>query len=242
MRNVFSTLGLDTRKIIVGNAPAAFGKLLKEYFRYRADRLNKYVMPRLMKRASAKIRFDKLKRQLNPTCSLPENKQKGKKKQPAYFTGIINMLIEANAGNDPVDYDPKVLITIKQRGLLFRTLSRRVDGAFPSAVNPIAIWEIKEYYYTTTFGSRVADAVYESLLDGYELEEVRTALKQNVGHYLMVDDYFTWWILGKSYLCRICDMLHMGLLTEALFGREVVDRIPPLVKAWRKELHKTNSN
>ena len=37
----------------------------------------------------------------------------------------------------------------------------------------MALWEIKEYYYTTTFGSRVADGVYETLLDG--LEQVHSA-------------------------------------------------------------------
>lgn len=48
----------------------------------------------------------------------------------------------------------------------------------------------------------------------------------------MVDDYNTWWNMGKSYLCRIVDMLHMGLLSEALFGREVIDRIPVIVAEW----------
>ena len=119
-----------------------------------------------------------------------------------------------------------------------RSLSRRVDGAFQTPVNPIAIWEIKEYYYTTTFGSRVADGVYETLLDGYELSEVRQFTKRNIRHYLMVDDYFTWWTMGKSYLCRICDMLHMGLLTEALFGKEIIDRIPLIVQDWTDELEK----
>jgi len=35
------------------------------------------------------------------------------------------------------------------------------------------VWEIKDYYYTTTFGIRIAYGVYESLLDGMELEELR---------------------------------------------------------------------
>jgi hypothetical protein len=119
-----------------------------------------------------------------------------------------------------------------------RSLSRRVDGAFPNIVNPIAIWEIKEYYHTTTFGSRVADGVYETLLDGYELDEIRHSLNRPVNHYLMVDDYYTWWTLGRSYLCRICDILHMGLLTEALFGMEVIERVPQIVKDWTKHLSK----
>ena len=46
-----------------------------------------------------------------------------------------------------------------------RTLARRIDGAFPSAVNPVAVREIKEYYHTTAFGSRVADGVYETQID-----------------------------------------------------------------------------
>ena len=117
----------------------------------------------------------------------------------------------------------------------FRTLSRRVDGAFPAVINPIAIWEIKEYYYTTTFGSRVADGVYETLLDGHELEESEAASNQKVRHLLIVDDYFTWWKCGRSYLCRLIDMLHMGYLDEVLFGREVVEQLPILVKEWVKE-------
>jgi hypothetical protein len=109
-----------------------------------------------------------------------------------------------------------------------------VDGAFPGTVNPIAIWEIKEYYYTTTFGSRVADGVYETLLDGMELQELYENEQVTVKHYLMVDAHFTWWDKGRSYLCRIFDMLHMGLIDEVLFGREVVERLPILVNEWAK--------
>jgi hypothetical protein len=113
-----------------------------------------------------------------------------------------------------------------------RTLARRVDGAFPSSVNPIAVWEIKEYYYTTTFGSRVADGIYESLLDGLELEELREHEGIDVKHYLIVDAHDTWWNQGKSYLCRIIDMLHMGYMDEVLFGYEVVERLPSIIQEW----------
>jgi hypothetical protein len=159
------------------------------------------------------------------------NKQKGDKKAHAYFTGIINMLIEANAAGMTCDYDPRELTTVTKDSTPFRTLARRVDGAFPGPVNPIAVWEIKEYYYTTTFGSRVADGVYETLLDGLELEELR----QNgidIKHYLMIDDSFTWWTCGRSYLCRIVDMLHMGYVTEVLVGSEVTERLPQIVTSW----------
>jgi hypothetical protein len=156
------------------------------------------------------------------------------KKKPAYFTGIVNMLIEAHAEGLPCDYDPRQLTTVTRDNAPFRTLARRIDGAFPSPANPIAVWEVKEYYYTTTFGSRVADGVYESLLDGMEIEELRLETKDRIDikHYLMLDAYFTWWVKGRSYLCRIIDMLNMGYVDEALFGSEVTERLPTIVREW----------
>ncbi len=161
------------------------------------------------------------------------NKQKGDKARPAYFTGIVNMLIADGLAGAECNYSPMGLTTITRDGAAVRTLSRRVDGAFPAVVNPMAVWEIKEYYYTTTFGSRIADAVYETLLDGMELDELRRHEGIDVKHYLMVDAYDTWWRMGKSYLARMVDMLHMGYVDEVLFGKEVVDRIPVLTEEWR---------
>ena len=115
-----------------------------------------------------------------------------------------------------------------------RTLSRRVDGAFPAVVNPAAIWEIKEYYYTITFGSRVADGVYETQLDGMELDEMRVTENIQAKHYLFLDSHFCWWVCGRSYLCRIFDMVHMGLVDEVIVGRNVITRVPELVEEWKE--------
>ena len=112
-----------------------------------------------------------------------------------------------------------------------RTLFRRMDGAYPDVNHPRAAWEVKEYYGTTTFGSRVADGVYETALDGYELNDLRDASVE-VEHYLFLDDRWTWWDQGKSYLCRIVDMLHSGLLDGAFFGREAVVEWPDVVAGW----------
>jgi len=139
-------------------------ELLQTYFEYRAFVLNTHVESKLMSAQKAKEVFDDLYKKLNPSHRIPLNKQKGMKKTPAYLTGIVNMLIEANSQGLACDYDPRQLTTFVKNGLPVRTLARRVDGAFPSSLNPIAVWEIKEYYYTTTFGSRVADGIYESLL------------------------------------------------------------------------------
>ena len=233
LRLGLEAIGLGSSHVVdEGGNATELGQLLLDYFQFRADVLNDYVRVRLMDVAKAAETFNRLSEELCPTCPLPMNKQKGEKAAPAFFTGIINTLIEANANGLPCDYDPRKLTSVTLDGSPLRTLARRVDGAFTSAVNPIAIWEIKEYYYTTTFGSRVADGVYESLLDGMELEELREHENIDVKHYLMVDDYNTWWNMGRSYLCRIIDMLHMGYLDEALFGYEVVERLPAIVAEW----------
>jgi hypothetical protein len=234
IKTAFEKEGLEVDHLITKTDKAtALGRLVIEYFAHRAMILNQFVRAQLMNKESSHELFQKLHKQLCPGCPLPLNKQKGDKRAPAYFTGIINMLIESNSQGMPCDYDPRQLTTITHKGKPFRTLARRVDGAFPGPVDPIAIWEIKEYYYTTTFGSRVADGVYESLLDGMELEELRKT-GRDVKHYLMIDDYFTWWQCGRSYLCRIVDMLHMGYVDEVLVGKEVVDRLPAIVKQWVK--------
>jgi len=226
-------IGLNPAHVLsqpeVGND---LGNLLVEYFHFRAALLYDEVQHLLMNEHEAKALFEELYETLKPTCPIPLNKQKGQKRAPAFLTAIVNMLIEKHSGGMTCDFDPRQLTTITHDDVPLRTLARRVDGAFPTVINPIAIWEIKEYYYTTTFGSRVADGVYESLLDGLELEELRDHEGINVLHYLIVDAHKTWWIDGRSYLCRMIDMLHMGYVDEVLFGKEVVTRLPILVEEW----------
>ena len=209
---------------------------LAEYFEHRADILHRHVEPSLMDAETAKKEYESLKKKLKPQCPLPMNKQRGEKKAPAYFTCMINMLIEEAAKGKGCDYDPRALTTVTSNRVPLRTFARRMDGAFPAVVNPIAVWEIKEYYYTTTFGSRVADGVYETLLDGMEIEELATAEGIDILHYLMIDAHYTWWKCGKSYLCRIVDMLHMGYVDEVLVGREIFSRLPSLVNSWGEKI------
>ena len=226
---------LDLRTDHIANddgSPTLFGQTLLAYFQHRAGALNTHVESQLMKVDEAREMFTQLREELRPSCPLPMNKQKGEMRAEAYLTGLVNMIVEKYSEGLSCDYDPRELTTVTRDGVPTRTLARRVDGAFTSAVNPVAVWEIKEYYYTTTFGSRVADGVYESLLDGMELEELREHEGVDVKHYLMVDAHYTWWECGRSYLCRIVDMLHMGYVDEVLFGREVVTRLPDLVPEW----------
>lgn len=222
------------------------------YMNYRSEILNNSVQANLMDLEQAKVEYERLKLlydEENFACYIPMNKQKSEKSNPLYFTGIINILAERELRNIShelnleynrdikFDDNPSKLSYIldEERNIVF-TLSRRFDGAYPSTSNPKAVWEIKEYYYTTTFGSRVSDGVYETLLDGFEISMVEDyrnrILKQNVQirHFYFLDDNFTWWVKGKSYLCRILDMLNMGLVDSVIFGREVFTEWPSLIR------------
>lgn len=236
MASAFRDLGLDDASLVSAGAPTPLACELEAYFRARAEVLTQFVEPRLMDAARARQVFEEHRGRLCPTCPLPMNKQKGEKRAEAFLTGLVNMIVQQNAPGASVNFDPRELTTITRDGAPIRTLARRVDGAFPSTVNPIAIWEVKEYYYTTTFGSRVADGVYETLLDGMELESLREDTGIEVEHLLIIDAHFTWWKCGKPYLCRIFDMLHMGYVSEVLFGFEVVERLPEIVRNWLAKL------
>ena len=219
-----------------GGKPTKLGRLLDEYFQHRANVINGHIQAHLMNSEEAKTLYEDTVALFPSNRPPPMNKQKGEKKAIAYLTATINLLIEANAEGMDCDYDPRELTSVTHERRPVRTLARRVDGAFPQAINPIAIWEIKEYYYTTSFGSRVADGVYETLLDGLELEELRAAEGRDIKHCLMIDGKRTWWKDGKSYLCRIVDMLHMRYVDEVLVGREIMTEMPRLVAEWRSLL------
>lgn len=130
IRVEFGRLALSTAHIADdAGRLTAFGRLLFDYFGFRANVLNDTVQALLMNKDMARVEFERLRAQCNPTCPLPLNKQKGDKKNHAFLTGIVNMLAQANIGGAPRDYDPRSLTTMTHDAML-RTLARRVDGAF----------------------------------------------------------------------------------------------------------------
>lgn len=163
---------------------------------------------------------------------VPLNKQKDEKKRESYLTGIVNLIVAERLNGLPCDYDPRKMTSVDHDGKLYQTFSRRYDGSFPSTRNPIAMWEIKEYYYTTTFGSKISDAVYITSLDGYEREELERGSGIKIHHLVMVDAFETWWGKGRSYLCRMVDILNMGHVDDILFGKEVIRELPQIADDW----------
>lgn len=256
-------LDQPTDKLGSPRQPSELALLLQEYFKYRADVLNGQVLSDLMNANEARVAFEEVKKLVGakPTGKLilskstgnesaveytvgdsvvriPLNKQKNEKKWEAYLTGIVNLLVAERLSGLPCDYDPRRIPTVDHNGTLFQTFSRRYDGSFPSTRNPIAMWEIKEYYYTTTFGSKISDAVYITSLDGYEREELERGTGFTIQHLVMVDAYETWWLKGKSYLCRMIDILNIGHVDEILFGREVIRELPGIVDGWVETYNK----
>jgi len=197
-----------------------------EYINYRAEVLNKNVKPHLMDRDRARVLYEKERIAKNPKTSPIMNKQKGEKKHESYLACLVQIQAEYILGFEKFNNDPqKLAFLTNDNNQLIKCFARRFDGCVPSIDNPKVVWEIKEYYGTKTFGSRVADGVYETLLDGYEIVEARERGCE-VEHYLFVDDFFTWWVLGKSYLCRIIDMLHTGHVDRVYFGEQVITEFP----------------
>lgn len=234
VHSAFATRSLSTEHLGPIENPSLEATLIVDYLNYRAEALELEAQPNLMDREGARLLFEEIRSSMpQARCKLPMNKQKGDKRHYAYLTCIVNLLTEQalGAGRSFVD-DPRGLITFTDEGRPTRTFARRMDGAYPTLNNPHACWEIKEYYGTTTFGSRVSGGVYETLLDGAEIEELRENADVPVLHYLIVDDYFTWWDCGRSYLCRMVDMVNSGSVDEVIFGRQVLDRWPKIVKSW----------
>lgn len=235
MVNGYLKNNLDSTHLVTGSTPTSLGEQVLAYIETRAELINVFVHQHLMSASQAGDLFTAVQAKLQSRRVFPLNKQKGDMRQVAYLTALVTMLIEYHLDGLPCDYAPRVLTTVTHQGQPLRTLSRQVDGCFPSPINPIALWEIKEYYYTTSFGSRIADGVYETLLDGLELEELNQTANIHIQHLLIVDGYETWWLKGKSYLCRLIDLLHMGYADEVLFGSEVIARLPVIVQDWKAQ-------
>ena len=205
---------------------------LVKYSQMRADLLNNTVKNNLMNLEDAKKEFNKLYNENSYNSKLIMNKQSGEKKAINYFTAIITMIAEKVLGGGvEFDPDPHGLIYILKNKKIIGASSRRFDGAYPSIYSPKIVWEIKEYYYTKSFGSHGADAVYETQLDVYEFNEILNRTGESVHHVMLIDSYDTFWTKGKSYLCRFIDALNMGLIDDLLIGREVLTE-------WEKILRK----
>ena len=143
---------------------------------------------------------------------------------------MVNILTEATLGGVHFNPNPLHQISFSINSVPTKIMSRRVDGIYPDTfVDPLTFWEIKEYYASTN-GSRINDGLSEIRLDGSEL--IQSGRRGITANYAIVDGYDAWWTNNYSLLCHLIDILHYGLVTELLFGRQVLAEWPTIVRSW----------
>ncbi len=201
-----------------------FDEVIK-YLNFRSNVLELDIKPNLMNKQEAENLYKKMLKENPNTLNIHMNKQKWDKSHPNYLVNMVN-IVANNIVWDAFDADPLKLWICSNEKWLLKTFPRRMDWAIPSINNPKIIREIKEYYNTTTFGSRIADGVYETMLVWEELKVLEREEWVKVHHVLFTDNYLTRWKQWKSYLCRFVDIVHMGLIDQVFFGREVYDKRP----------------
>ena len=238
IEKLYKSEGLSLEHLISNLKFTEYGEKVIEYFEYRASILTDYVETMLMDVNRAKETYSAQLSLQKYTCPLPRNNQGKAKGAPRYLNCLINMIAERTIGNEFIDYDPKEMTAFTIDGIPKRSMTRRVDGAVPDVINPVAIWETKEYYYTTTFGSKISDGIYATQLDGHELKEVHDSFGLDVKHIMFVDGHYTWWHSGRSYLCRMIDILHMDLVDELMFGYEGITEWPTTIASIGKLVKK----
>jgi hypothetical protein len=106
---------------------------------------------------------------------------------------------------------------------------RRLDGAIPGLLNPVALWEIKEYWGVKSGGSKMSDAIYELQLVGTELRMFEDEFGIHVNHYAIMDGR-NQWESRKSDIRRAVDLLYSGILDELIVGREVLTEWPRILR------------
>jgi len=114
--------------------------------------------------------------------------------------------------------------------------ARNLDGAIPSLENPLAIWEIKEYWGTTKGGSKMSDAVYECQLVGLELRHFEKKSDLKIKHIVFVDGKEQWGY-RKSDLLRFIDLHQQGLIDHLIVGRQVETDWKSILQTIILELH-----
>lgn len=232
--NAHKKLGIPILYCFDGDSkPKEIAYMILEYLNYRSEIIQNYVASQLLNREKALHEFTQLQLKYKGSKMKTQmNKQKGEKSHPSYLVNMVNLVAESVFWFGNFDANPMTLGIVTDEIWPLRSLCRRMDWAFPSTLKPKILWEVKEYYWTTTFGSRIADGVYETMLVGEELKQLKDAHGIKIHHVLFVDDYHTWWVLWRSYICRLIDMLHIGYVDRIFFGKEVVTE-------WEKFLRET---
>ncbi|MGY2087266.1 DUF7687 domain-containing protein [Nocardia gipuzkoensis] len=154
----------------------------------------------------------------------------GYHKSPKVLVNTVDTLVrrECTLADVAVDTNPQSRAALLSDDHIWVS-PRRLDGALPNLLNPVALWEIKEYWGKTKGGSKMSDAVYEINLVGLELRMFEQEFDIHVNHYVILDGRDQW-MARKSDLRRAFDLLYMGLIDELVVGSEVLDEWPRVIR------------
>lgn len=142
----------------------------------------------------------------------------------------VNWLTAQALAGTGVDFEPNP----QARGVSFSAghmfvTPRRLDGAIPALLNPVGLWEIKEYWGGTSGGSKMSDAIYECQLVGTEMRMYEDRSGTSMLHYLIFDG-LQQWKSRRSDIARAFDLLSSGLIDELIVGSEVMTEWPRVVR------------
>ncbi|MGW0708082.1 DUF7687 domain-containing protein [Streptomyces sp. NPDC002643] len=153
----------------------------------------------------------------------------GYHKSPKVLVNTVDAIIyrECKKAGVSVNTNPQSRATLLADDHIWVS-PRRLDGALPDLLNPVALWEIKEYWGKTGGGSKMSDAIYELHLVGLELRMFEDEFNIHVNHYAIMDGQEQWQC-RKADVRRAVDLLYMGLLDELVVGKEVLTDWPRIV-------------
>ena len=129
VKDALLELQLSTKHVFnsAGNL-TGLGLKLTEYFSFRAQAINQTVRPLLMDAGQAGKLFRELRASLKSRTLVPMNKQKGKKKKPAFLTGMVSMIVDAHRAEFDCELDPRRLTSVTAGGMPLRTFARLGGG------------------------------------------------------------------------------------------------------------------
>ncbi len=162
------------------------------------------------------------------------NKQSGDMSHELYISSLVGLIfldkLLNNGKFNGFDYDPgKYNIFTKQDTTPLLSMTRRMDGAYPTSVNPNFVWEVKEYFDNKTYGSRVNDSIFETNLSGFEcnlLKELKPGHELN--HFIFLDGFYCFKKMGQALLLRYIDSFFQGLVDDIIVGTDVNNYWPDI--------------
>lgn len=191
---------------------------LREYLQLRAD-LAADLLDRMRTEDEAKADFRELSDREVRTYG---TKMAGYHQSSKVLVATVEIITKEICARHrkTANVDPQQRATVVTESHLWVS-PRRLDGAFPALTNPVALWEIKEYWGKTQGGSKMSDAIYECQLVGTELRAFEDKYGVRVEHFVILDGREQW-SFRQADLRRAVDLLYCGLIDELIVGADVL--------------------